>query len=275
MDQRSGIYRTNSSGILSFVPKPLPPDLEIDDETEELLEDTKKALFLLDNLAKQDPDIIPKFIKKESLMSSRIEGIFPGTKKNDELIQNHISAMEYAVERIKTFPLCNRLIRETHAVLMKNTHEGKPGEFRKSQNWIGSPGSTLNTAFYVPPNPEDMMTAMSDLEKYMNAEDDPSDLVRAALIHYQFESIHPFLDGNGRTGRILIQLFLMQKEIISAPVLCASDYFCKHRNEYYSRLNEVRTKGDYEGWITFFLIAVLESALDEISNVTYGDILNS
>ena len=269
MDQRSGIYRTNSSGILSFVPKPLPPDLEMDDETEELLEDTKKALFLLDNLSKQDPDVIPKFIRKESLMSSRIEGVFPGTKRNDELIRSHNRAMEYAVKRIKTFPLCNRLIREIHAVLMGN--EKTPGEFRKTQNWIGTP----NTARYVPPNPKDMMTAMFDLEKYIDAEDDLDNLVRAALIHYQFESIHPFLDGNGRTGRILIQLFLIEKEIISAPVLCISDYFYKHQNEYYDRLNEVRTKGDYEGWITFFLIAVLESALDEISNVTYGDILNS
>jgi Fic family protein len=180
---------------------------------------------------------------------------------------NYISATDYAVARLMEQPLCNRLLKETHSILMKGVRgqERQPGEFRRSQNWIGGYGSTLANARYIPPSPEDMLDAMSDLEKYINSEDDLDALIRAALIHYQFETIHPFLDGNGRIGRLLITLFLMDKGILRSPVLYVSYFLKKNRIEYYDRMTEVRDKGNYEQWVKFFLQAVLESAEDAVS----------
>ena len=150
---------------------------------------------------------------------------------------NYIKATEFALERRKTLPLCNRLIRETHAVLMEGVRgqEKSPGEFRRSQNWIGGHGSTLKTARYIPPTVEDMNAAMSDLEKFMNADDQLDPIVKAALIHYQFETIHPFLDGNGRVGRLLITLFLMEKKALTSPALYISYFLKPNRIEYYNR----------------------------------------
>ena len=146
--------------------------------------------------------------------------------------------------------------------------EKNPGEFRHTQNWIGGQGSTLKNARYIPPCPEDMNTAMSDLEKYMNTEDDRLDyLIRTALIHYQFETIHPFLDGNGRVGRLLITLFLMNNKILTTPALYISYFLKKNRIEYYDRMTEVRNKGNYEQWILFFLTAILESSQDAINTI--------
>lgn len=178
-------------------------------------------------------------------------------------------ASEFAIKRLQELPLCNRLIKETHAVLMEGVRgqEKNPGEFRYSQNWIGGQGSTLKNARYIPPNPEDMNEAISDLEKYMNSEDGLDPLVRAALIHYQFETIHPFLDGNGRVGRLLITLFLMEKKILTTPALYISYFLKRNRIEYYDRMTEVRRKGNYEQWINFFLQAVMESAEDAIHTI--------
>ena len=145
--------------------------------------------------------------------------------------------------------------------------EKNPGEFRRSQNWIGGQGSTLKNARYIPPNVEDMTEAISDLEKYINAEDDLDALIRAALIHYQFETIHPFLDGNGRVGRLLITLFLMEKGVLSAPALYISYFLKKNRVEYYDRMAEVRNKGSYEQWVKFFLQAISESAEDAVDKI--------
>ena len=145
--------------------------------------------------------------------------------------------------------------------------EKNPGEFRYSQNWIGGQGSTLKNARYIPPSPDDMQNAMSDLEKYINTDDDLDALIQAALIHYQFETIHPFLDGNGRVGRLLITLFLMDKGILTTPALYISYFLKKNRVEYYDRMTEVRTKGNYEQWIIFFLQAIMESAGDAISTI--------
>ena len=177
---------------------------------------------------------------------------------------NYIRATEYALNRLNTLPLCNRLIKETHAVLMEGVRgqEKSPGEFRTSQNWIGAAGSTLKTARYIPPRPEDMVEAMSDLEKYIHAEDPLDVLIQAALIHYQFETIHPFLDGNGRVGRLLITLFLMERGALQTPALYISFYLKKNRIEYYDRMSEVRSKDNYEQWIKFFLRAVQSSAED-------------
>jgi Fic family protein len=145
--------------------------------------------------------------------------------------------------------------------------EKSPGEFRYSQNWIGGQGSTLKNARYIPPSPDDMSTAMSDLEKYINADDDLDYLIRAALIHYQFETIHPFLDGNGRVGRLLITLFLMEKKVLTTPALYISYFLKKNRVEYYDRMTEVRTKGNYEQWVIFFLQAITESAEDATTTI--------
>ena len=182
---------------------------------------------------------------------------------------NYIRAEEYAINRLQTLPLCNRLIKETHAVLMEGVRgqEKNPGEFRYSQNWIGGQGSTLRNARYIPPNPEDMVDAMSDLEKYMNGEDSLDPLIQAALIHYQFETTHPFLDGNGRVGRLLITLFLMEKKILSAPSLYISYFLKMNRVEYYDRMTQVRKTGDYEQWVLFFLQALSDSAEDAIQTI--------
>ena len=179
-------------------------------------------------------------------------------------VVNYIKATEFAIKRLHSLPLCNRLLRETHAVLMEGVRgqEKNPGEFRRSQNWIGGQGSTLKNARYIPPTPDDMQAAMSGLEKYIHADDETDVLIRAALIHYQFETIHPFLDGNGRVGRLLITLFLMEKKILTTPALYISYFLKKNRIEYYDRMTEVRAKGNYEQWVKFFLQAIIESAED-------------
>ena len=224
---------------------------------------------------------VSMYVRKEALMSSQIEGtqatledIFDpqadvNENRNVADVVNYIKATEYALDRLQSLPLCNRLLRETHAVLMKNVRgqEKNPGEFRRSQNWIGGQGSTLKNARYIPPDPENMEAAMSDLEKYMNEDDSLDMLIQAALIHYQFETIHPFLDGNGRIGRLLITLYLIEKGILSSPALYISYFLKKNRVEYYDRMTEVRSKGNYEQWIIFFLQAIYECATEAIKTI--------
>jgi Fic family protein len=265
----------------SFVPAPLPPSppLAMDNESAGLLVAASRQLAVLGSLASRIPNVnlfVAMYIRKEALMSSQIEGtqatledvLDPSLDENANRdvaeVISYIKATEYAIARQKELPLCNRLIRETHAVLMAGARGGEknPGEFRTSQNWIGGRGSTLRTARYIPPTPADMYDAMSDLEKYIHAEDQLDVLLRAALIHYQFETIHPFLDGNGRIGRLLITLFLLDKGVLTAPALYISYYLKKNRLEYYDRMTAVRERGDYERWIKFFLRAVEESARD-------------
>jgi Fic family protein len=173
------------------------------------------------------------------------------------------------LKRLEDLPLCNRLLLETHAILMEGLRGGEktPGEFRRSQNWIGAAGSTIRTARYIPPNPQDMEEAMNELEKYINEQDDTDPLVKIALIHYQFETIHPFLDGNGRIGRLLVFLFLKSVDLLSLPTLYISYFLKRNRIEYYDRLNEVRLKGNYEQWVKFFLRAVKESAEDATASI--------
>ena len=214
-------------------------------------------------------------------MSSQIEGtqatledildpaIDENTNRNVADVIKYIKAMAYASERMRELPLCNRLLRETHAVLMKNMRGGEkePGEFRRSQNWIGPQGSTLKTAVYIPPNPEDMQQAMSEWEKFINSEDEIDPLIKIALIHYQFETTHPFLDGNGRIGRLMIPLFLKEKQLLTHPTLYISYFLKRNRVEYYDRMMEVRLKGKFEQWVQFFLKAVAESAQDAIQTI--------
>ena len=286
VENRAGTWKTNLSGEMayqSFVPAPLPPipAVELDNDCLNLLIQANRALAILESLATRIPNtdlFVSMYVRKEALLSSQIEGtqatlddvldplLDENANRNVADVINYIKATEFAVKRLRELPLCNRLIREIHAVLMENVRgqDKNPGEFRYSQNWIGGQGSTLKNARYIPPNVEDMQQAMSDLEKYMNTDSDTDPLIQAALIHYQFETIHPFLDGNGRVGRLLITLFLLQKEILTTPALYISYFLKRNRIEYYDRMTEVRRKGNYEQWICFFLQAVLESAQDAV-----------
>lgn len=289
MNDRAGYWKTNLSGEMayqSFVPSPLPPTppIEISEDILEQLIKANSQLAILESVATRIPDVdlfVSMYVRKEALMSSQIEGtqatledvldplIEDNTNRNVAEVVNYIKATEYAIRRLHELPLCNRLLKETHAILMEGVRgqEKNPGEFRCSQNWIGGKGSTLRNAKYIPPSPDDMTEAMSDLEKYINADDRLDGLIRAALIHYQFETIHPFLDGNGRIGRLLITLFLMEKKILTTPALYISYFLKKNRVEYYDRMTEVRSKGNYEQWVKFFLQALAESAKDAISAI--------
>ena len=289
MDNRAGHLITNLSGEMaykSFVPTPLPPkpSIELTEDMINLLIKANSQLAVLESIATRITNVelfVSMYVRKEALMSSQIEGtqatledvldpmIEANTNRNVADVVNYIKATEFAIKRLHELPLCNRLIKETHAVLMEGVRgqEKSPGEFRRSQNWIGGQGSTLKNARYIPPSPDDMIEAMSDLEKYINADDELDALIRAALIHYQFETIHPFLDGNGRVGRLLITLFLMEKKVLSTPALYISYFLKKNRVEYYDRMTEVRAKGNYEQWVTFFLRALLESAEDATATI--------
>lgn len=289
MNDRAGYWKTNLSGEMayqSFVPSPLPPTppIEISEDILEQLIKANSQLAILESVATRIPDVdlfVSMYVRKEALMSSQIEGtqatledvldplIEDNTNRNVADVVNYIKATEYAIRRLHELPLCNRLLKETHAILMEGVRgqEKNPGEFRCSQNWIGGKGSTLRNAKYIPPSPDDMTEAMSDLEKYINADDRLDGLIRAALIHYQFETIHPFLDGNGRIGRLLITLFLMEKKILTTPALYISYFLKKNRVEYYDRMTEVRNKGNYEQWVKFFLQALAESAKDAIAAI--------
>ena len=289
MNERAGTYRSNLSGEMayqSFIPTPLPPNppIEMDRELIAVLVGAHRQLTLLEHLAKRIPNVdlfISMYVRKEALMSSQIEGtqatledvldpmIDENANRDVADVINYIKATEFALRRMEELPLCNRLLRETHAVLMQGIRgqEKNPGEFRESQNWIGATGSTIITARYIPPTVADMQTALSDLEKYWNSNDELDVLIQAALIHYQFETIHPFLDGNGRIGRLLITLFLVEQKELSTPALYISYILKKNRIEYYDRMSEVRRTGNYEQWIRFFLEAVRDSAADAVETI--------
>jgi len=292
MFRTSGTWKKNLSGEAeyeSFAPSELPPvpSLQYDTETNGLIITAHRRLALLDGLSSRIPDInmiISMYVRKEALMSSQIEGtqatlediLDPSIDENANRdvaeVINYVKATEFAIERLRELPLCNRLIRETHGILMEGTRgqERTPGEFRRSQNWIGGQGSTLKTARYVPPSPEDMDEALSHLEYFMNQDTQFGSidvLACAALIHYQFETIHPFLDGNGRIGRLLVVLFLIDKGAMLTPALYLSRFLKRNRVEYYDRMTLVRENGDYEQWVKFFLCAVCESADDAIDTI--------
>ena len=286
---RSGQYVENITGetlYKSFKPSPLPPNppLEMDEYLLILLVDANRKLAQLDAASQLIPNIdlfSSMYVRKEALMSSQIEGsqctlediLDPqlDVKANADVgeVINYIKAADFALERLKTQQICNRLLCETHAVLMEGVRgqEKNPGEFRRSQNWIGPAGSSLKTARYIPPNAEDMENAMSELEKYINESDKYDPLIQAALIHYQFETIHPFSDGNGRIGRLLILLYLMEKKLISEPVIYLSYFLKVNKIEYYDRIREVRRNGNYEQWIAFFLEAVSSAAKDALESI--------
>lgn len=289
MKNRAGEYRTNLTGELqykSFLPNSLPPSppIELNEETINLLSKANRSIGILEGMSRQIPNIelfVSMYVRKEALLSSQIEGtqatlddildpnIEENTNQNVADVINYIKASQYTSARLSELPICNRLLKEIHEILMQDVRGGEksPGEFRRSQNWIGPAGSTLKDARYIPPNPEDMVEAMSDLEKFINSEDELDPLIKSALVHYQFETIHPFLDGNGRIGRLLIALYLIEKKLLSHETLYISYFLKRNRIEYYDRLTEVRVKGNFEQWIKFFLLAVYESAQDAINTI--------
>ncbi len=294
--KRAGIYVDNLNGeamYQSFKPNPLPPipEIEMDGEIVKLLVDANKQLVKLDTASQliSNADLfISIYVRKEALISSQIEGtqctlddvLDPEVEANANLdvsdVINYVKATQYALKRLERLPLCCRLIREIHEVLMENVRgqDKTPGEFRHSQNWIGPANCSLKDARYIPPNVEDMQTAMSDLEKYINENVDYDPLIRAALIHYQFETIHPFLDGNGRIGRLLILLYLMEQRLIEKPVIYISYFLKKNQIEYYDRISEVRRTGNFEQWIRFFLEAVSKAASDSLEAIRQLSVLH-
>jgi Fic family protein len=284
---RSGkfqVVEAGSNGYSAFHPRPLPPDppLEIDSDLQNLLDQANQALGRLDGitLLLPDPDqFLYTYVRKEAVLSSQIEGtqsslsdllLFeadaaPGVPLSDAReTSNYIAAMNRGLDALQTgtLPICNRLFRDVHAVLLRSgrgSDSASPGRFRQEQNWIG--GTRPATARYVPPPWQEVEPAMAHLEKFLH--DDPEAtpiLVKAALAHAQFETIHPFLDGNGRIGRLLVTLLLVADGVLERPLLYLSLYLKQNRDDYYSRLQTVRTDGDWEGWLRFFLEGIVEVA---------------
>ncbi len=264
----------------ALVPRPLPPPGLRLDSLQGPLEKASQTLGRLDGLATVLPDtqlFLYMYVRKEAVLSSQIEGTqsslsdlllyeseeSPGVPLDDvQEVSNYVAAMNHGLKRLRGgLPLSMRLIKEMHGVLMSGARGGTKaaGEFRRSQNWVG--GTRPGNATYVPPPPDRVVGCMSDLEKYLhNKEDKLPLLIRAALIHHQFETIHPFLDGNGRLGRLLITLLLCSESVLSEPILYLSLYFKTHRQQYYALLQKVRQTGDWESWITFFLSGVHDTA---------------
>ena len=254
---------------------PVPP-VKVEGDLRLLLSRADQALGAINTIASVLPSpelFVAMFIQKEALLSSQIEGTQSslvdvlGVDADQEPVAdvgevvNYIQAMRHGLQRLQKedFPVSLRLLREIHGVLMQQVRGGKaaltPGEFRTAQNWIG--GTNLANARFVPPPPHEMLSALDNLEKYMHIEDDEPLLVRCALIHYQFETIHPFNDGNGRLGRLLVTFYLVWRGVLSEPMLYLSTYLKAHRQEYYDRLQQVRTSGNYEAWVTFFLEGIV------------------
>lgn len=279
----SGKLIRATGGYWAFVPVPLPPKLEWDDALVSVISRADIALGTLSGLGETLPNphiLIYPFIRREAVLSSRIEGtqsslsdllLFEATqveKRGDvREVQNYVRAMEYGLKRLNELPLSLRFIRELHGILMEGVRGGHatPGEFRQSQNWIGSPGAVLNEATYVPPPVPEMQDCLDQLEKFLHAETKLPPLVEAALVHYQFEAIHPFLDGNGRIGRLLVTLLLCQRNVLSKPLLYLSAFFEQHRDEYYNHLTKVSSIGAWREWIEFFLRAVADQSGDAVS----------
>lgn len=277
---RAGKYVHQLTGYDAFIPTDLPPDppVNMDAEMIRLLSLADRKLGRLDGVAQilPNPDLfVGMYVQKEAVLSSQIEGTQASfvdvlqvdadtaAKRQDvEEVVNYVKAMKYGMNRLETLPLSLRLLREIHGILLSGVRgsQRNPGDFRTSQNRIGSSGCSLATASFVPPPVAEMTSALGHLENYMYSESDIPHLIRIALIHAQFETIHPFLDGNGRMGRLLIAFWLYQQQILKYPLLYISYYFKKNRTEYYDRLMNIRTKGDWEGWVKFFLEGVAQVA---------------
>jgi Fic family protein len=271
----TGTFQKVPSGYNAFVPASLPFEgIELDSEIISLLSKAERGIGELKSIELILPNanlLIQKYALKEALLSSQIEGTRTTiaevieSKKDNMMdvreVKNCMEAMEYGINKItkENFPLCMRLLKEIQGILMHNVRGGEqnktPGEFRRSQNWIG--GVSPSTAIFCPPIPEVMIEAISNLEKYLHEDNDLPDLIKCSLIHYQFEAIHPFCDGNGRTGRMLIILYLISKGILNSPILYLSLYFKQNRNDYYHHLLVTSKNGDVYSWIKFFLYGII------------------
>src|SRR5438132_122119 len=265
-------------GYAAFIPAPLPPLLVYDDDLVLALSRADAALSELSGLGRHLPNphlLIAPYVRREAVLSSRIEGTkaslsdllldemenaasVPREEDDVREVRNYVVALEYGIKRLRDLPLSLRLVRELHARLMKGVRGDKatPGEFRRSQNWIGPEGSTPANAAYVPPPVSEMHACLDAWEKFVHRRDEVPDLIQCALVHEQFEAIHPFLDGNGRVGRLLITLFLIERGRLSQPLLYISAYIEEHRREYYDVLQAVRADGDWIGWLRFFLAGI-------------------
>jgi Fic family protein len=281
---RAGRFVTQPSGYRAFIPARLPPDppLDLDGETLALLSRADVALGRLDGVVQVIPDpdfFVSMYVRREAVLSSQIEGtqstledllgaeLEPGGRASEASsdvgeIVNYVRAMNHGLRRLSELPLSLRLLREIHAELLRDGRGARatPGEFRTSQNWIGPGGATLQQATFVPPPVPEMRQALDDFERFFHRDERAPVLIEAALAHAQFETIHPFLDGNGRVGRLLITFLLVHRGILRAPLLYLSHYLKLHRTEYYDRLTGVRVRGDWEGWLRFFLAGVATTA---------------
>lgn len=291
---RSGRFVKQVEGYQAFHPASLPPSappLELDGELLRLVSDADRAIGRLDGVTSRlpNPDMfVAMYVRQEAVLSSQIEGTQStledvlqfeiGAKGEDrpkdvEEVVNYVAAMNHGLERLRELPLSKRLIREIHDKLLSGVRGSnkEPGEFRRSQNWIGPAGCTLATATFVPPPVDEMNRALDDLERFLHDEEQLI-LVHCGLVHAQFETIHPFLDGNGRVGRLLITFLLCQRGVLQRPLLYLSHYLKRNRSEYYDRLTAVRERGDWEGWLRFFLRGV--AAVSREAAETAGRILD-
>ena len=282
---RSGRYVKQSSSYSAFIPSPLPPDppLVMDADLTRLLSDADRSLGRLDGVGSllPNPDLfVAMYVRQEAVLSSQIEGTQStledvlqfevdakgvDSPKDVQEVVNYVGAMNYGLTRLEELPLSLRLIREIHSELLAGVRgeHHTPGEFRKSQNWIGPAGADLSTATFVPPPVPEMHQALDKFEKFLHDDSFPV-LIHCGLAHPQFETIHPFLDGNGRVGRLLITFLLCQRKVLHRPLLYLSHYLKAHRAEYYDRLTAIRNDGNWEGWLKFFLRGVDEVSTEAI-----------
>ena len=278
---RAGRYVSQPTGYRAYEPAQLPPEppMALHGELQRLLSEADRALGRLDGsvLTLPNPDLfVFMYVRKEAVLSSQIEGtqsslqdllaaeaqLFDHVPRDVDEVVNYVRAMKHGLARLPQLPISVRLIREIHTELLKDVRGGRlqPGDLRTSQNWIGPAGSTLATATFVPPPPHVVPQALGALEQFLHGDHSLPPLVKIALAHVQFETIHPFLDGNGRVGRLLITFLLTEGQILQKPVLYLSHYFKQHRQQYYDRLQAVRDRGEWEEWLGFFLRGVVEVA---------------
>lgn len=276
------------TGYWAFVPDPLPPQIVWPDRLLSLLSQADRNLAKLAEVGGSFPAphvVVRPFIRHEAVLSSRIEGTHTSLEElykyeahqlsflEDETdaheVQNYVNALDYGLERIEALPISNRLIREIHARLMRGVRGEHltPGEYRRTQNWIGSPGATLDTAIFVPPPTDEMHECMAQLELFIHASSDLPPLIRLGMVHYQFEAIHPFLDGNGRMGRLLVSLLMCSWRLLPQPLLYLSAFFEKHRSAYYHHLLAVSQKGAWIEWLDFFLRGIDVQAKESVARL--------
>ena len=287
---RAGRYVKQPTGYSSYKPNGLPPlpALEVDAEMLALLSKADQCLGRLDGVTQTlpNPDLfVSMYVKKEALLSSQIEGTQASLieviaaednqSKDVQEVTNYVHAMNHGLNRLSELPLSLRLLREIHRELLRSGRgsDRSPGEFRTTQNWIGAPGCKLSGAVFVPPCPDDMLDALGDLERYFYEDESLPPLIKIALIHAQFETIHPFVDGNGRVGRLLITFWLCQQQILSQPLLYLSYFFKRNRTAYYEKLMDVRERGMWEEWVKFFLHGIIEISQESIASAQQIDAL--